>query len=212
MKHTLCLLPALLLLSIRSAGQTADYELYKQSSDSCAPSVILYRDGTFFAGGGCGRLAERSVGQWRQVQDTVFFLPQPPEKIKVVQSLTAFFTPGDTLNVAVLASCGKNVSGSTRMLWKQPDGGPGPMLSQEPGMARIVNPPVEGHLLLNMMDQYIEVPGGFANNFIIRLNIPAQWASAHEWCRMDRFYLLKKNGKLVTPDAMAAAYEPHIHQ
>ncbi|WP_346317961.1 hypothetical protein [Chitinophaga sp. YIM B06452] len=212
MKHIFHLLPALLLLQVTAAGQTADYELYKQSPDSCAPSVTLYRDGTFFAEGGCGRVAERSVGQWQQVQDTVFFLPQPPEKIKVVRSLTAFFTPGDTLNVTIIASCGKNISNSAQMYWKWPDGGLDPMLLSPQGMAQIINPPAEGYLLLSMMDQYIEVPGGFANNFIMRLNIPAQWASAHEWCRMDRFYLLKKDGRLVTPDALAAVYEQQAHQ
>lgn len=212
MKHLFHLLPALLLLQVTAAGQTADYELYKQSPDSCAPSVTLYRDGTFFAEGGCGRAAERSVGRWQQVQDTVFFLPQPPEKIKVVRSLTAFFTPGDTLDVLILASCGKNVSGSARMFWKRRDGGLDTVQASLPGTAGIVHPPAEGHLLLSMMDQYIEVPGGFANNFIMRLNIPAQWASAHEWCRMDRFYLLKKDGRLVTPDAMAAVYEQQAHQ
>lgn len=211
MKHSFFLLPAL-LLSVTAAGQTADYELYKQSPDSCAASVMLYRDGTFFAEGGCGRAAERSVGRWQQVQDTVFFLPQPPENIKVVQSLTAFFTPGDTLNLTILASCGKNISDSARMFWKRTDGGIDPVLISPPGTARIIHPPSEGHLLLSMMDQYIEVPGGFANNFILKLNIPAQWASAHAWCRMGRFYLLKKDGKLVTPDAIAAAYEQHAHQ
>ncbi|RPD42113.1 hypothetical protein [Chitinophaga barathri] len=211
MKYALCLFPAF-LYAITASAQTAEYELYKRSADSCGQSVMLYRDGTFYTTGGCKGAGESSVGQWRQVQDTVFFRSGNPENVKVIQSLTAFTTPGDSLSVVILASCGKNISQSTALSWELPDGGRDPMLISPEGKILITNPPSEGRLLLSVMGQDIRLPSDVANNFVIRLNIPAEWASAREWCRMSRFCLLRKEGRLEMPGIISAVYDQHTHQ
>ncbi|MBO9151643.1 hypothetical protein ACFOTA_05460 [Chitinophaga sp. GCM10012297] len=197
MKYTLCLLPALFLFATAGA-QTAEYELYKPSPDSCG-HVMLYRDGTFYLGGDCTSSPLSTAGSWRQVRDTVFFLPQNPAGIRAVQSTTAFFTPGDTLAVEVLTSSGRNISNRVQLCWRLPDGGGDIPLTSPGNKAYIASPPADGRLLLRVLGQDVELPGGFANNFIVKLNIPEEWATASGWCRQSRFYLLKKDGKLLPP-------------
>ncbi len=196
MKYALCLFSALHLF-LTAAAQNAEYTLYEPFPDSCG-EVLLYPDGTFFLGGGC-RGPESSAGSWRQAQDTVFFLSKDPARIKAVQSTTAYFTPGDTLAVQILSNTGENISDRVRLCWRMPDGAGEIPLTASGGKAYIAGPPVDGRLLLRVLGRDVELPHGFANNFIVKLNIPGKWAAASGWCRHSRFYLLKKDGRLMTP-------------
>ncbi|MGN6510605.1 MAG: hypothetical protein ACTHLD_14175 [Chitinophaga sp.] len=195
MKYILCLFPALLLF-LAAAAQNAEYELYEPAPDSCG-QVLLYPDGTFYLGGCHG--PESSAGSWRQAQDTVFFLSKDPARIKAVQSTTAFFTPGDTLAVQILSSNGQNISDRVRLCWRMPDGAGEIQLAASGDEAYIVRPPADGKLLLRVLGRDVELPHGFANNFIVKLNVPEKWATASGWCRQSRFFLLKKGGRLVPP-------------
>lgn len=200
MKHALCFFPAFFILTAASA-QTAEYELYKPSPDSCG-HVMLYTDGTFYLGGECDAPVS-TAGSWRQVHDTVFFFPRNPAGIKVVQSTTAFFTPGDTLSVEILASNGKNITPQVRLCWRLPDGAGDILLASPGNKAYLAGPPADGRLLLKVLGQEVELPSGFANNFIVKLNIPEEWAATSGWCRQSRFYLLKKDGRLLPPSTPA---------
>ncbi|GAA4737271.1 hypothetical protein [Flavisolibacter ginsenosidimutans] len=197
---------ALLFTSCAFFAQAQPHETYtaKQSSTACTSTLKLYTDGTYAYQTGCEASPQLSFGKWTREKDLIKFTPVNPKTFAVVKSIEAATVPGDSIWLTVLDKDGANISAKISVGLELSGRGSYLFGNDASGTKKFVYRRSGGRIVFRTLNklfgQRIEFPTDTANNFVVTLNLSADWiASTHpQWNYTSLPLLQKKDGVLMT--------------
>jgi len=207
----------LLFTSCVLFAKAQPHETYQaeQSGTTCTSTLKLYTGGTYAYQIGCEASAQLSFGKWMKEKEIIRFTPVNPKTFAVVKSIEATTVPGDSIWLTVLDKDGVNMSAKISVGLELSGRGSYLFSNDASGTKKFVYKRSGGKIVFRTLNklfsQRIELPTDTANNFVVTLNLSADWmASTHpEWNYTSLPLLQKKDGVLIT---LAKANEQLLFQ
>ncbi len=132
---------------------------------------------------------------------------------KVVDTIFARQSPGDTVSVTILDKNGTNITGDISIGLLVRGVGIYPLEFDMSGKRKIGYKRINGYVFLKTLhrvfQQDFEFSTDTANNFLIKLNVPREWVVMPNsvWTDLGKFQLLKQNDQL-TPFTPEFSHHP----
>lgn len=187
------------------------HETYKpvQRGDACPNALLLYADGAYAYQTACETSPQLSFGKWIKAKDVIKLEPVNPKTYTVIKSVAANAVPGDSVWLAVLDKDGVNVSARLSVGLEVSGRGSYLFGNDASGTKKFVYKRSGGKIVFRTLNklfgQRLELPTDTANNFVVTLNLSADWLnSTHpEWRNPPSLLLLKKGDDLSAATPLA---------
>ena len=180
------------------------HETYKLEPNGtvCANTLQVYTDGTYVYQTACETSPQLSFGRWIKTKDVIKLEPVDPKTYTVIKSVSAATVAGDSIWLTVVDKNGVNVSAKISVGLEVSGRGSYLFGNDTSGTKKFVYKRSGGKIVFRTLNklfgQRLELPADTANNFVVTLNLSADWlTSTHaEWSNPPSLLFLKKGDDL----------------
>lgn len=206
-KKYLLFLIATLCLTSANAQTAKDYKVYINwdRGGLCNSTFILFNDSTYCNESGCEASSRFSFGKWQQVKDNIQFIPSDPSIYNFISKVEKSKSDVDSIKFIICDRNGNNISDRVTLGLYVKDVGVFDMKHNEVALEwagiKRENSSIQLLSFMYLFKQTIEIPvSDSVNVYKVYLNFNDwNFQKQSTWTKMSGFSLLKKKGKLVSP-------------
>lgn len=186
------------------AGAQSPQVYTTSPNDSCATSLSLYSNASYFLSLGCQAAPQVSFGYYTSKKDSISLQPFDINITTVTKKIEATYIPGDSIWVRLFDVNGVNITAKISVGLEVPGRGSYMFSSDTSGQQKFVYRRAGGKIVLRTLNklfgQRFEVDAGAGNSLDIMLNLQGNWIqSSHAVLKpVGKLRFLKKGSGLVS--------------